>query len=208
MDFAVTSKKKERSDMILEPLQVMVQLALLAYCPIGTKVSVSDNILQLQFPTMFQGVWRWYNHDGKDDLYYLFHAIRRYYKWYKSENTKIFTYILSEAIKGLDNLIITYEKSDQTSIIHTLKLYKNVLGMEAPDLFKENTEETINIDKVFENIKLTYDHKLLKVIFNILQMCSTSEISAEKKYLVDGLLSILTPTNEKIRIWIRENLTC
>ena len=113
MEFAVSSRKKERSDMILEPLQVMVQLALLAYCPIGTKVSVSDNILQLQFPTMLQGVWRWYNHDGKDDLYYLFHAIRRYYKWYKSENTKIYSFILNQAIKGLENLMITYEKSDQ-----------------------------------------------------------------------------------------------
>ena len=151
MEFAST--RKERSDMILEPLQVMIQLSLLSYCPTGTKVSVSNNILQLQFPTLLQGVWRWYNQDGKDDLYYLFHAIRRYYKWYKSENNKIFNYILKEAIKGIDRLIVTYEKAEQTSIIHTLKLYKNVLGMEAPDLFKENTEETVNIDKVFENIK-------------------------------------------------------
>ena len=35
---------KEKSDMILEPLQVMIQLALLAYCPIGTKLSISENI--------------------------------------------------------------------------------------------------------------------------------------------------------------------
>lgn len=203
-----TSKKKERSDMILEPLQVMVQLSLLAYCPIGTKVSVADNILQLQFPTMFQGVLRWYNKDGKDDLYYLFHAIRRYYKWYKSQNNKIFSFILHEAIKGLKNLMITYEKSNQTSIIHTLKLYKNVLGMEAPDLFKENTEESINIDKVFENIKDIYDQKHLKVIYNILQLCNGIDNVEEQKHMVDGLLSILIPTNERIRIWIRENLTC
>jgi len=206
MDF--TNKKKERSDMILEPLQVMVQLALLSYSPIGTKVSVADNILHLQFPTMFQGVWRWYNLDGKDDLYYLFHAIRRYYKWYKSQNNKIFSFILHEAIKGLENLMITYEKSNQTSIIHTLKLYKNVLGMESPDLFKENTEETINIDKVFENIKNIYDQKLLNVIFDITQLCNEVDNVDEKKYMVDGLLSILIPTNEKIRIWIRQNLTC
>jgi|TARA_B110000285_G_scaffold230079_1_gene296013 hypothetical protein len=206
MDF--TNKKKERSDMILEPLQVMVQLALLSYSPIGTKVSVADNILHLQFPTMFQGVWRWYNLDGKDDLYYLFHAIRRYYKWYKSQNNKIFSFILHEAIKGLENLMITYEKSNQTSIIHTLKLYKNVLGMESPDLFKENTEETINIDKVFENIKNIYDQKLLKVIYNITQLCNEADNVDEKKYMVDGLLSVLIPTNEKIRIWIRQNLTC
>ena len=204
----VSTKKKERSDMILEPLQVMVQLALLSSCPIGTKVSVSDNILQLQFPTMFQGAWRWYNSDGKDDLYYLFHAIRRYYKWYKNENIKVFAFILKEAIKGLDNLMITYEKSDQTSIIHTLKLYKNVLGMEAPDLFKENTEETVNIDKVFEKIKSIYDERLLKVIYNILMLCSTTDNLIEKKYMVDGLLSILIPTDEKIRMWIKKNLTC
>jgi len=204
----VTSKKKERSDMILEPLQVMVQLALLSSCPIGTKVSVSDNILQLQFPTMFQGAWRWYNSDGKDDLYYLFHAIRRYYKWYKNEKIKIFNFILIEAIKGLENLMVTYEKSDQTSIIHTLKLYKNVLGMEAPDLFKENTEETVNIDKVFEKIKTIYDDRLLKVIYNVLMLCSTTDNLIEKKYMVDGLLSILIPTDEKIRMWIKKNLTC
>jgi hypothetical protein len=208
MEFAVTNKKKERSDMILEPLQVMVQLALLKYCPIGTKVSVADNILQLQFPTMFQGVWRWYHQDGKDDLYYLFHAIRRYYKWYKNQNTKIYAFILQEAISGLENLMITYEKCEQTSIIHTLQLYKNVLGMESPDLFKENTEETINIDKVFEKIKDMYDQKLLKAIFNILQLCSITETEEEKKHMVDGLLSILVPTNEKIRLWIRNNLTC
>ena len=208
MDFSVTNKKKERSDMILEPLQVMVQLALLKYCPIGTKVSVADNILQLQFPTMFQGVWRWYHQDGKDDLYYLFHAIRRYYKWYKNQNTKIYAFVLQEAISGLENLMITYEKCEQTSIIHTLQLYKNVLGMESPDLFKENTEETIIIDNVFEKIKDMYDQKLLKAIFNILQLCSIIETEEEKKHMVDGLLSILIPTNEKIRLWIRNNLTC
>ena len=80
--------------------------------------------------------------------------------------------------------------------------------MEAPDLFRENTEETINIDKVFENIKLMYDQKLLKVIYNILQLCSITETKEEQRYMVDGLLSILVPTNEKIRMWIRENLTC
>ena len=35
---------KEKSDMILEPLQVMIQLALLSHSPIGTKLSVSNNL--------------------------------------------------------------------------------------------------------------------------------------------------------------------
>ena len=31
---------KEQSDMILEPLQVIITLAVLGYCPIGTKISI------------------------------------------------------------------------------------------------------------------------------------------------------------------------
>ena len=115
------STRKERSDMILEPFQVMVQLALLSHCPIGTKVSVSDNILQLHQPTFWQGAYRWYNCDGKDDLYYLYHAIRRYYKWYKTQNSAIYNYILEIGIKGLDNLIKTYSSAEQNSITHTLQ---------------------------------------------------------------------------------------
>ena len=69
------AKEKERADLILEPMQVMIQLALLAHSPIGTKISVNSNILTIQPPTYFQGVTRWWNNDNKDDLYYLFHHL-------------------------------------------------------------------------------------------------------------------------------------
>ena len=120
---------KERMDMILEPLQVMIQLSILSHCPIGTKVSVSENLLHIQQPSYVQGVIRYWHNDKKDDLYYLFNAIRRYYSWYKSQNHKIFNYILSHSIKGIDNLMDTYRNSDQHTITHTLSLYKNVLDM-------------------------------------------------------------------------------
>jgi hypothetical protein len=201
--------RKERSDMILEPLQVMVQLALLSESPIGTKVSVSDNILQLHPPSYLQGVWRWYNSDGKDDLYYLFHAIRRYYKWYKSEDNKIYNHILCSAVKGIEKLIITYSAAEQTAITHTLALYKNVLSLESPDLFKDASDDAINIDTVFKNIKETYDKRLLKVIYNTILMVEDPETTDDlKPYYISGLLKILSPTNDNIRKWIREKLTC
>ena len=201
--------RKERSDMILEPLQVMVQLALLSESPIGTKVSVSDNILQLHPPSWTQGVWRWYNSDGKDDLYYLFHAIRRYYKWYKSEDNKIFNHILASAVKGIEKLIITYSAAEQTAITHTLALYKNVLELESPDLFKDPDADSVNIDTVFQNIKDTYDKRLLKVIYNTILMVEDPETTDDlKPYYISGLLKILSPTNDNIRKWIREKLTC
>ena len=221
--------RKERSDMILEPLQVMTQLAILSYSPIGTKVSVSDNILQLHKPHLFQGVYRWYNSDGKDDLYYLFHAIRRYYKWYKKElvsdtdynensdfededsdeNNKIliYNYILKCGISGIDKLIQTYSATEQTTITHTLLLYKNILSMETPDVFKDPTADSVNIDTVFQNIKTIYSDNLLELLYHGLVLLEKCE-EIYKPYYIDGLLKLTTPTNDKIRKWIREKLTC
>ena len=60
--------KKERFDMILEPLQAIIQLALLSVYPTGTKLSILNNILHIQEPGWNQGVVRSYYYDTKDDL--------------------------------------------------------------------------------------------------------------------------------------------
>tara|TARA_B110000037_G_scaffold221892_1_gene294475 strand:+ start:438 stop:1091 length:654 start_codon:yes stop_codon:yes gene_type:complete len=202
------TKEKERADLILEPMQVMIQLAMLAHSPIGTKISVNNNILSIQPPALTQGVLRWWNNDNKDDLYYLFHAIRRYYKWYKTQNDVVYQYILEWAIKGIDKLSETYNKADKNNIRHTLALYKNVLDLKADEIFKDNKEDTVNIDNVFKAIIHIYDDKLIYVIHNTLVMME-EETNTEyiKKYL-DGLTLILEPMNIKIRKWIIEKLAC
>ena len=139
------TKDKERADLILEPMQVMIQLALLAHSPIGTKISVNNNILTIQPPAWSQGAVRWWNNDNKGDLYYLFHAIRRYYKWYKSQNDEVYQYILTWAIKGIDKLSETYNQADKNNIRHTLALYKNVLDLESDEIFKDESNNIVAI---------------------------------------------------------------
>ncbi len=202
------TKEKERADLILEPMQVMMQLVLLAHSPIGTKISVSNNILSIQPPTWSQGASRWWNNDNKDDLYYLFHAIRRYYKWYKSQDDKVYQYVLKWAVKGLDKLSETYNKADKNNIRHTLALYKNVLDLKADEIFKDNSTNTVTIDQVFKEIINIYDKKLLRVIYNSLMMLEDEENSLFKQKMLEGLILILEPMNVKIRKWIMEKMAC
>jgi len=200
---------KEKSDMILEPLQVMIQLALLSYSPIGTKLSISENLLHIQQPNWNQGIWRWYMKDNKDDLYYLFQAIRRFYMWYKPENCVIYSKILETAIKGLKRLQETYENTDKISIKHTLAMYTNILKLETPDLFNDNTNESaINIDKVFQNITSIYNTKILAIVYKIFKLMDDETNEDNKIHFMSGLLLIMKPINNKIKGWIRENLTC
>jgi len=200
---------KEQADLILEPLQVMINLAVLGFCPIGTKININDNMLYLHQPTFTQGLWRWWEGDSKDDLYYLFHAIRRYYKWYKNEDNKIYDYILDLAKTGIKNLIKTYQKADKKSILHTLSLYNNILDLDTPDLFKTDSEDTesITIDNVFKNVTTLYDKKTLVIVFKILQLMTDCDNEIYVTQYISGLNSILKPTNRNIRNWIQSNLT-
>lgn len=200
------SSQKEKVDMILEPFQVMVQLALVSHCPTGTKVSVSDNILQIQRPTWSQGLVRWYKNDNKDDLYYLFHAIRRYYIWYKIQDNKIFNFILKKAILGIDKLIETYKKTDRQSILHTLNLYKNILDLDNTDLFKDEKEHTVTMDGVFKNIVGIYNEKILRVINNTLKLLDDETLEENKEHYLNSLEEFLIPINNKLRRWIQDNL--
>jgi|UniRef100_A0A6C0IPM8 hypothetical protein len=200
--------RKERQDMIVEPLHVMVHLALLNYCPIGTKISISDNTLHLQKPSYVQGVLRWWSNDSKDDLYYLFHAIRRYYLWYKNTKDLKYNYILENSIKGIGKLIITYQSCKNTAITHSLSLYKNILEMEQPDLFRETSENVITMDNVFKGVTDLYSKHQIFVIFNTLKILET-ETNAEyiNQYLT-SLESFFVPLNVEIRSWIHTNLSC
>ena len=202
------SRSKERADMILEPLQVMISLAILGFCPTGTKINISQNTLYLHEPSLWQGAWRWFEGDSKDDLYYLFHAIRRFYKWYKDKDNEIYNYILDLSKIGIKKLIETYQKADKQSILHTLSLYHNILELNQPDLFKKDEDdESVNIDKVFSKVTELYDNRILMAIFSIFKILKETTNNAEKVQYITGLRSILTPTENHIRSWIQTNLT-
>ena len=209
LEFFRGKNVKEQSDMILEPLQVLITLAILGFCPVGTKISISQNTLYLHRPTLVQGLLRWWEGDSKDDLYYLFHAIRRFYKWYKNTDNEIYNYILGLAKNGIKNLIKTYQKSDKKSILHTLSLYGNILDLDTPDLFKtsDDDQESITIDKVFANVKDLYDQKILVIVFSTLKLITESSNNNDINKYIDGLNLILKPTNDRIRSWIQQNLT-
>ena len=195
----MTANIKEKADMILEPLQVMIELSMLAYCEIGTKLSVDGNLLRLHQPSYVQGLIRWWKNDKKQDIHYLFHAIRRYYIWYKTQDHKIFNFILEKAIIGLNKLIETYKKCDERSILQTLSLYKNVLDLNNSDLFKDKSEDAVNMDKVFK--------KMIRVVYNTLLLMEENKGSQQTldSYLV-ALQHFMVPINLKIRNWIQENL--
>lgn len=124
-------KRKERFEIILEPLQAMIQISFLGFYPIGSKLNIHNNLLYIQAAGWSQPLSRAYYNDSKDDLFYLFNAVVRFNKFYKNmpeiQNNSLFNLLKKLCIKGIDNLIVTYNQVDNPALLHTLRIYKMFL---------------------------------------------------------------------------------
>ena len=57
---------------ILDPLSVIIKLAILSNKPIGTKICISNNIIFLQDPGPFQAFCRYIFSTTKSDIQYIY----------------------------------------------------------------------------------------------------------------------------------------
>ena len=226
------SKKKERFAIILEPLQALLQLALLSFTPIDSKLTIYNNILYIQTPTWNQSLIRSYNNDSKNDLFFLFNVFIRFNKFYphlkniKDDNTNLFLLLKQLCNKGIDNLLQTYKQTDNPALLHTLNIYKNMLNKPDDDTiddeerdtnfdgdlvqFNENISNsssrasTVDIDTIFINITKLYTEHDLIIIFHTLQLIQKSPNSCID--YMEGLNKILDPINKQIQKWIVDNI--
>lgn len=214
----VYNKQKDKIDMILEPLQSMLQLALLSICPVGTKLRIKENILYLQMPNLAQPLVRWYNADKKDDLYFLYAVIKRFITWYNSAlnaksimSQELYQLIITMSIEGLNNLFKTYTASDSNTVIHVIQMYKNLLEYNndkimIEDYIVDGDKNKINIDEVFEKIISIYDENVLHVVYYTLLQAKSETDYVHKNNIIDGLNMILNKYNLIIKEWIQLNL--
>jgi hypothetical protein len=137
------NNKKENFKIILEPLQAVLQLSLLSISPIGTKLSIQNNLLYIQPPSWKQSIVRSYYMDNKEELYYLFNVIQRFHYFYGYLNerndhlSELIPLITKMVEKGIDRLIQTYQSTETHSLLHTLRMYKMIIIN--PDVFTTTT---------------------------------------------------------------------
>lgn len=209
-----SEKKKERFDIILEPLQAVTQLALLSFCPKGSKLAIANNLLTIQTPTWTQGLWRSYNHDGKEDLFFLFNGIvrfSRFYTYLKTESDEycdLFDLLVQLGKRGIDKLLQTYATTEQPALLHTLQLYRILL--EKPNL-TEAEEVEVNklhcansIDDIFINIRSLYTSHEFILLYQALLLLEKNPERYE--VYIRGINTLLTPVYDQIQKWISDHI--
>jgi len=229
-------RKKERFETILEPLQAILQIALLSFYPVGTKITIQNNILTLQPPTYSQSMLRWYNNDTKEDLYFLFNVFHRFKKFYAhckhndgSVQHRLHLLLNDLAKTGINKLIRTYGQTDKPHILQTLTMYKYILDDQlSPDIMTLQTQqpnskpykmrpvlsdddtasETANANNTVDDIFITIVDIYTPELQSIIYNSLLLMRDNESNYqaYAEGLNRIMEPTCIQLKKWIDEHI--
>ena len=175
---------------ILDPLSVIIKLYLYNSKPIGTKISVGNNKIDIQNSTYIQGIWRRYNGDSKNDINILVCPILYACVYYLApDNRELYIHIFNEALQALSNLKQTYAN---TAIIYNIEHLINIIQSH---INEEASKGIVNTDtplyKIKENI---YQHlnevwtpSRKNILFGFIKEITEVKSPALKQQLLDGL---------------------
>jgi hypothetical protein len=158
---------------LLDPLSVIIKLAILSNKPIGTKILIQNNVIYFQEPGLFQAITRMFYNTNKTDLQYMYNPIQQACTTFLSKESIQKTPRLKNlficAQNGLKVLIETYKKCSIISLClnyyyaiitnHIEQRYNETIFYKdtLTSLYSKELLETLNDQWTQEKIKVVLD---------------------------------------------------
>ena len=207
-DFLVSFFETKR-DSILDPLTCIIRLGILEFKPIGTKISLNNNKIKYNDPSVIQGALRWSNGDNREDLHNLFNPLKKAVLWYDVKNSEIKN-LIDYSIRGLQKLQSSYNKNSVIS--HSMQYYidylKNSINQKNNDNIEEEEENSIS-----KQLRELWNEREITIVNNIILQLeenrkkNNDEFELEQDALIKTLETILARKEQKVSTILFENIT-
>lgn len=196
---------------LLEPLSVIIKLAIISFNKDKTKIAINNNKMFIQKPSAWQGIIRYVYGNNREEISHLLKPIIRSMELYPPNNDKL-RYIYNRAIMGLKKIKTGYDELPST-VCHSIDLYISILeeGLEGNTLKIDTYDKSkniddlnlsvqtrINLEKIFADIWHDDD---ITLIFSMFKSADNQEHLA-KTYLqsIENLLKSKEPIiNQKVK---------
>ena len=200
MLFTQITQAEESPIEFIDPICTMIKLALLHYKNNGTKISIKNNVINIQDPDVLQGLRRWYNSDEREQLHQLklpifyFRGIVLGFIMFEHiaiENDTL-NYINDLAIKGLKKMRITYDNDRKAgsmvknSIDDYIKTLTTLYSIDdyMSEMYKFNKPTLFAIYNEYTKL---WQLKDLKIITDLFELTETKENPVIQNKMADAI---------------------
>lgn len=170
---------------ILDPLSVIVKLAILSNKPVGSKLCIQNNVVYIQEPGFFQSVCRIYFNANKTDLQYLYNPIQfaceRFLNVKYIEKTPDIKKLFKCALRGLDKMKETYKTCP--IIVLCLHLYSTIIenhleGYYNETIYKKDAMTSMYNSESLNLLFLQWTSEKIKIVLDMIEFLSKDYMAA------------------------------
>jgi hypothetical protein len=155
---------------VLDPLSVIIKLAILGNKPIGTKIYIANNIIYIQEPGPFQALYRYFYNINKEIIHFLYNPIHiaceQYLNKKSIEKTPKLKNLFTCAQKGILNLSETYKSHA------IIKLCLNYFYIIIENYLKKNYNTEIfkkdDMTIYYDKINSAWTDEKIKIVLDLI----------------------------------------
>ena len=189
------NKTVELQLYILDPLSVIIKLAILSNKPVGTKICISKNIIFLQEPGPFQSFCRYIFSTNKTDIQYLYNPIQLACQSYLSKTSIQQNPKLKELFKCAQNGIVRLSETYKTcSIIRLcLNYYSTLIDNHLQEIYNDSLFKKDNMSPLYTSditaslVKL-WTQDRIKIILNLTTFLISDENASANVKSVETIM--------------------
>ena len=193
---------------LLDPLSVIIKLAILGNKPIGTKLLIQNNVVYFQEPGFFQSITRFYYSTNKTDLQYMYNPIYIACVTFLSKESVAKTprlkNLFTNALAGLKNLIETYKSCSILTLClnYYYAIIKNFIENTQNDyLFYKDGLTSLYTKELTDSLNAQWTQEKIKVVLDLISFLTNDEMAANN---VKSLETIME-NNDKNSLKILNN---
>lgn len=192
----IYSEEKESSLMInplLDPLSVIIKLAIISNKPLGTKLLIKENVIHIQEPGLFQGLARYISKTNRNDLQYLYNPIQFACQMFlnkeqQRKNPKMVDLFIC-AQNGILKLIDTYKGAANATIRLCLNYYyiliDNYVQKRYTLLFREDETTKLYTDLLLSNLNELWSYEKIKIVLDMIEFLSDDTMANDNVKSLD-----------------------
>ena len=180
-------KNKENINIksfLLDPLSVIIKLAIISKKPVGTKVLIQNNIIYLQEPGPFQAICRMFYNSNKTDLQYIYNPIQLACETFLSKESKKnnnrLTSLFNCSLNGLKKLIETYKSCSIITLC--LNYYYAIITNFIEEKYNETIfmRDTLSVyytKELIASLNEQWTQEKIKVVLDLISFLTTDNMS-------------------------------
>lgn len=193
---------------VLDPLSVIIKLAIISNKPIGTKISITKNILYLQEPGPFQGLLRYILNYNKTDLQYLYNPIELACKIYLKKSNNNISELFKCAQNGIIKLMETYKNCSiiRLCLNYYYTLISNYLNQNYIDnLFKKDEISALYTQELIISLTKFWTQEKIDIVLNIISFLIVDQSASLN---VKSLENIMENIDRQTQHILSQGISC